>query len=54
MSQRGVEFGVTDLRQALARGPADAEGGEAALRGAAMAAEMLEETSENRSLSWGG
>jgi hypothetical protein len=45
MGQRGVEFEIADLCQALASGPADADGGEAPLEVAAVTPEMLDDES---------
>jgi hypothetical protein len=45
MGQRRIEFRVADPRQALARGLADADGGEAPLGVAAMTPEMLDDES---------
>src|SRR5262245_41717088 len=45
MYERGVEFGVGDLRQAVASGSADGESGEALLGIAAVTPEMLDDQS---------
>jgi len=43
MGERGVELGISDLREALAGGAADAESGQAPLRVVAVAPQVLDD-----------